>query len=96
MVAPEPLRVLTVDKGDWAQRKFYELPTGFLFHLGNAREEAGGTIHLDWAIGTALDLTTNATMLSIFDALNLAAGPIVQARLPYALPLGFHGTFAVG
>jgi len=212
-----PLRVLTVDKGDWTQRKFYDLPTGFLFHLGNAWEEAGGTIRFDcvraddpsvmtakipaimrgapsaslgskptlvtldplagtakqevvdasvefprvdprylgrryrqlysvaftggsrqwhgfnailrrdietgqtdvfdygentmveehivvprvdgkegagWAIGTALDVATNTTMLSVFDALDLAAGPIVQARLPYALPLGFHGTFA--
>jgi all-trans-8'-apo-beta-carotenal 15,15'-oxygenase len=48
-----------------------------------------------WAIGTALDVANNVTMLSVFDALNLAAGPIVQARLPYALPLGFHGNFAV-
>jgi carotenoid cleavage dioxygenase len=212
-----PLRVLTVDKGDWTQRRFYELPTGFLFHLGNAWKEPGGTIRFDcvraddpsvmttripaimrglpsvslgakptlvtldpirgrakqevvddsvefprvdprylgrryrqlfsvaftggsrqwrgfnaiqrrdletgrtdpfdygenimveehivvprvdgkegagWAIGTALDVANNATMLSVFDALNLAAGPIVQARLPYVLPLGFHGTFA--
>jgi carotenoid cleavage dioxygenase len=216
-VPDAPLRVLTVDKGDWTQRRFYELPTGFLFHLGNAWEEAGGVIRFDcvraddpsvmttripaimrglpsdslgskptlvtldptrrtakqeivegsvefprvdpryvgrryrqlfsvafigrsgpwrgfnavvrrdietgqtdvfdygenimaeehvvvprvdgkegagWAIGTALDVTSNATMLSVFDALNLASGPIVQARLPYALPLGFHGNFA--
>lgn len=212
-----PLRVMTVDKGDWTQRRFYELPTGFLFHLGNAWEEGGGAIRFDcvrandpsvmttkipaimrgipsgslgskpalvtldpwrstarqeivadsvefprvdpryvgrryrqlysvaftgqtsqwrgfntvlrrdvetgktdafdygenmmveehivvprvdgkegagWAIGTALDVANNVTMLSVFDALNLAAGPIVQARLPYALPLGFHGNFA--
>lgn len=47
-----------------------------------------------WAIGTALDIGTARTVLSIFDGLNLAAGPIARAALPYALPLGFHGAFA--
>jgi len=212
-----PLRVLTVDKADWTRRRLYALPTGSLFHLGNAWEEARGAIRFDcvraddpsvmmtripaimrgvpsdslgskpalvtldpirgtarqevvddsvefpridprflgrryrqvfsvaftgrsrqwrgfnailrrdvetgqidifdygenimveehivvprvdgkeaagWAIGTALDLATNTTTLSVFDALSLAAGPIVQARLPYELPLGFHGAFA--
>jgi all-trans-8'-apo-beta-carotenal 15,15'-oxygenase len=217
-LADAPLRVLTVDKGDWTQRRFYELPTGFLFHLGNAWEEGRGAIRFDcvraddpsvmtakipalmrgipsgslgskptlvtldpsrgtarqevvagsvefprvdpryvgrryrqlysvastgetarwrgfnavlrrdletgktdafdygekvmveehivvpqvdgnegagWAIGTALDVTNNVTLLSVFDALDLAGGPIARATLPYALPLGFHGNFAV-
>jgi len=32
-------------------------------------------------------------VLSIFDCERLADGPVAQARLPYALPLGLHGFF---
>ena len=54
----------------------------------DAREGAG------WLVGTALDLRTARTVVSVFDATDLAAGPVARARLPYALPLGLHGSFA--
>jgi all-trans-8'-apo-beta-carotenal 15,15'-oxygenase len=55
---------------------------------------AGADAHTPrWAIGTALDLRGRVTVLSIFDTENLASGPVARARLPYALPLGLHGTF---
>jgi all-trans-8'-apo-beta-carotenal 15,15'-oxygenase len=46
-----------------------------------------------WAIGTALDTGSRQTVLSVFELSALDAGPVTQARLPYALPLGLHGTF---
>jgi all-trans-8'-apo-beta-carotenal 15,15'-oxygenase len=46
-----------------------------------------------WAVGTGLDARARQTVLSVFDLKMLEAGPIAQARLPYALPLGLHGTF---
>lgn len=46
-----------------------------------------------WIVGTALDLRSSVTVLSAFDANRLADGPVVQARLPYAMPLGLHGTY---
>lgn len=46
-----------------------------------------------WAIGTALNLHDRVTVLSVFNVGDIAAGPVAQARLPYALPLGLHGTF---
>jgi len=46
-----------------------------------------------WVIGTALDTRTDNTVLSIFDAAHVSDGPIAQARPPYSLPLGLHGTF---
>ena len=46
-----------------------------------------------WVIGTVLDYVQNKTMLSCFAADALADGPVAQATLPYALPLGLHGTF---
>lgn len=46
-----------------------------------------------WVLGTVLDLAQKKTVLSCFAADRLASGPVAQATLPYALPLGLHGTF---
>lgn len=46
-----------------------------------------------WVIGTALDLDRGITQLAAFDAIRIREGPVAVARLPYALPLGFHGIF---
>lgn len=46
-----------------------------------------------WIAGTALDTQASNTVLSFFDAAHVSEGPIAQARLPYSLPLGLHGTF---
>jgi len=43
-----PMRVLVVDKSDWAKRRWYELPAGFVFHLGNAWEDNAGVIRFDY------------------------------------------------
>ena len=46
-----------------------------------------------WVLGTALDYAQGKTVLSCFAADALADGPVAQATLPYALPLGLHGAF---
>ncbi|WNC72066.1 carotenoid oxygenase family protein [Thalassotalea psychrophila] len=46
-----------------------------------------------YLIGTALHVPSKRTCLNIFQANNLAQGPICRAWLPYHLPLGFHGSF---
>lgn len=46
-----------------------------------------------WIVGTALDTAAGQTVVSVFEADNLRNGPVAQARLPYALPLGLHGVF---
>ena len=46
-----------------------------------------------WLVGTALDLERGVTRLSVFDAGRIGEGPLAVARLPYPLPLGFHGIF---
>lgn len=48
-----------------------------------------------WLIGTAHDLAHKKTVLSCFAADALRDGPVAQATLPYALPLGLHGAFLV-
>lgn len=40
-------RVLVIDKDDLTRRREYELPPLFFFHLGDAWEDAGGTIRFD-------------------------------------------------
>ena len=54
---------------------------------------ADGEARSHWIVGTALDLAEGQTVLSIFNAEALDDGPVAQARLPYALPLGLHGTY---
>ncbi|MBM3482274.1 MAG: hypothetical protein FJX66_03120 [Alphaproteobacteria bacterium] len=44
-------------------------------------------------VGTSLDFRAGITRLSVFEAARLSDGPIAQAALPYALPMGFHGKF---
>lgn len=46
-----------------------------------------------WLLGTAHDLAQKKTVLSCFAANALRDGPVAQATLPYALPLGLHGAF---
>lgn len=47
-----------------------------------------------WLVGTVLDTRRGRTGLMVLDARHIDAGPVAQAWLPYALPLGFHGHFA--
>lgn len=54
----------------------------------------GGRGELDaWLLGTSFDAKRQATVLNLLDAARLEDGPVAQAVLPYALPLGFHGNF---
>jgi carotenoid cleavage dioxygenase len=46
-----------------------------------------------WLIGTALDLTRQQMLFSVFDAQRLADGPVAQASMPRVMPLGLHGIF---
>jgi all-trans-8'-apo-beta-carotenal 15,15'-oxygenase len=42
-------------------------------------------------MGTALDIKKRQVLLSIFDAQNLASGPLMQATMDRTMPLGLHG-----
>jgi carotenoid cleavage dioxygenase len=42
------LRILTINKSDWSDRRWYQLPAGFVFHIGNAWEDKAGVIRLDY------------------------------------------------
>ncbi|MEC9345837.1 MAG: carotenoid oxygenase family protein [Pseudomonadota bacterium] len=51
-------------------------------------DERGG-----WILNTVLDYAAGRTRLKVFEADNVSGGPVAVASLPYALPLGLHGTF---
>jgi all-trans-8'-apo-beta-carotenal 15,15'-oxygenase len=54
---------------------------------GSAREREA------WVIGTTFDVGKQKTSVNVFNAANIADGPLARAWLPYWLPLGFHGNF---
>jgi all-trans-8'-apo-beta-carotenal 15,15'-oxygenase len=54
---------------------------------GSAKEGEG------WLIGVGFDVERQQTFATVFDALNLSAGPQAIARLPYWVPPCFHGNF---
>ncbi|MBM7073279.1 carotenoid oxygenase family protein [Shewanella sp. 202IG2-18] len=56
------------------------------------KTKAGG----DYLMGTALHVPSKRTCLTVFNADNVAHGPVVKAWLPYHLPIGFHGSFISG
>ena len=62
-----------------------------------SRHRPGGRRHFVTAqgksVGTTFDARRQATVLNLLDAAHLEDGPIAQAVLPYALPLGFHGNW---
>ncbi|WP_149195668.1 carotenoid oxygenase family protein [Luteimonas suaedae] len=49
-----------------------------------------------WLVGTLLDAARDRSGIAVFDARRIGDGPLAQAWLPYAFPLGFHGLFAPG
>lgn len=53
-----------------------------------ARSETDG-----YLVGAAQDARRGLTVLTVFDAHNIAAGPRALARLPYRAPVCFHGNF---
>jgi carotenoid cleavage dioxygenase len=53
-----------------------------------ARSETDG-----YVVGVAQDTRRSQSVLTVFDAHNIKAGPVALARLPYRAPVCFHGNF---
>ncbi|MBQ5947167.1 carotenoid oxygenase family protein [Massilia sp. ST3] len=54
----------------------------------HARSETDG-----YLVGVAQDLRKEVTVMTVFDAGRVSAGPLALARLPYRTPHCFHGNF---
>ena len=49
-----------------------------------------------YLLGTTLNLAARATELHVFDARQVARGPLCTWRAAAALPVSFHGTWLAG
>lgn len=58
----------------------------FVANTNSTKEGEGFLIH------SYLDHKNGHSGVCVFNALNLSAGPLATMKLPYYLPLGFHGT----
>ena len=54
----------------------------------SSTEEGNG-----WLMGTSLDFKRGRSALNLFEAQNLANGPIARMEMDYVVPLGLHGNF---
>ena len=59
----------------------------FVPRSASSREDDG------WLLATRLNLASARTELLVFDARRLSEGPLAAFACPYAIPLGFHGSF---
>ena len=85
----DQIALINVETGD-AQRFVYGDEWLVEEHVFASRL---GMQRSDWIVGTAIDLRARQTVLSVFEANGISNGPMLQARFPYALPLGLHGSF---
>ncbi|CAH0442634.1 carotenoid oxygenase family protein [Ralstonia pseudosolanacearum] len=46
-----------------------------------------------WLLGTVFDVEAGRTLLTVFDARNVSAGPVAVAARDGVVPMGFHGLF---
>lgn len=82
---------------DTGERHLYTLAPGdvvsepvFVPRAADAPEADG------WLLAVAWRAREQRSDLLVFDALDLAAGPIAAARLPHRVPFGFHGGWRNG
>lgn len=83
---------------DWGDLASFNVKQGTIQSYGFgddwiAEEHVYAGRNSQWAVGTALDTVARQTVLSVFNVHHVGDGPVAQVRLPYALPLGVHGTF---
>lgn len=87
----DAVAVVDTDSGKVDQYSFgsdWQVEEHILVPRKNARSETDG-----YLLGVAQHLIAKQTVLVVFDAAKIAAGPIAQARLAYRAPICFHGNF---
>ncbi|MCS0630840.1 carotenoid oxygenase family protein [Telluria mixta] len=87
----DTVNVVDVERGradSWRFAPGWRAEEHVLVPRKGARSETDG-----WLVGVAQDTNTATSVLSVFDAARVAAGPVALARLPYRTPHCFHGNF---
>ena len=83
---------LNTDTGEIRKFRYPEflIPEEHVF----APDPSGADESKGWLIGTALNWKDRSTVLNIFDASMVEAGPVATATIPEPMPLGLHGRFS--
>jgi all-trans-8'-apo-beta-carotenal 15,15'-oxygenase len=87
----ESVAMVDTDSGAVDQYHFgqdWQVEEHILVPRHNARSETDG-----YLVGVAQNLVQGNTVLSVFDAAQIAQGPLALAHLPYRAPICFHGNF---
>jgi carotenoid cleavage dioxygenase len=87
----DTVNVVDVDRGradSWRFGPGWRVEEHVLVPRKGARAETDG-----WLVGVAQDTNTTTSVLTVFDAARVHAGPLALARLPYRTPHCFHGNF---
>ena len=84
------VRSINIDTGKTDE---FDYGKEFLVEEHVVIEKTLGTQKDGWLMGTALHWPSKRSCISLFEAENIAAGPIARAWLPFHIPLGFHGNF---
>ena len=90
-LALDTVNVVNVDTGgadSWRFGPGWRVEEHVLVPRRGARGETDG-----YLVGVAQDTRRGASVLSVFDAARVSAGPLALARLPYRTPHCFHGNF---
>ncbi|UOD28262.1 carotenoid oxygenase family protein [Massilia violaceinigra] len=90
-IVPDTVNLVGTDSGKADSYRFdagWQVEEHILVPRANARSETDG-----YLVGVAQDTKRAQTVLSVFDAARIKAGPLALARLPYRAPHCFHGNF---
>jgi all-trans-8'-apo-beta-carotenal 15,15'-oxygenase len=85
------VNLIDIDSGKADSYRFgagWQVEEHVLVPRRGARAETDG-----YLVGVAQDTQRALTVLTVFDAHNVKAGPMALARLPYRAPVCFHGNF---
>ncbi len=74
----EPLRILVMRKDDITQRRVFELPAQFMFHVGNAYERADGSVALSYVAGPDAGFLTRTAVNLVHGQPSSAGKPSTQ------------------
>ena len=77
----EPLRVLVMRKDDIAQRRVFELPTQFVFHVGNAYERSDGSIALTYVGAATHDFLVHGAVALVAGQAAAPSGSTLQSAV---------------
>jgi all-trans-8'-apo-beta-carotenal 15,15'-oxygenase len=87
----DTVNLFDIDNGKNDSYRFdsdWQVEEHILVPRANARSETDG-----YLVGVAQDAKRAQTVMTVFDAARVSAGPLALARLPYRTPHCFHGNF---